>query len=98
MGEKKKISQIFTNLNPLTLLFILVIVVAILTHFIPAGQYERVVDPATGKTIVQPGTYHHVEGEAATPISVMLSFDAGIQKAAPIIAFLLLIGGALERV
>lgn len=95
MGEKKKISQIFTNLNPLTLLFILVIVVAILTHFIPAGQYERVVDPATGKTIVQPGTYHHVEGEAATPISVMLSFDAGIQKAAPIIAFLLLIGGAL---
>lgn len=97
MEEKKegRITKFFSNLHPLTLLFVLVIVVAVLTFFIPAGTYDRVNDEASGKTIVVPGTFHRVEQNPATPITILLSFDKGIQKAAPIISFLLLIGGAL---
>lgn len=54
MEEKKegRITKFFSNLHPLTLLFVLVIVVAVLTFFIPAGTYDRVNDEASGKTIV----------------------------------------------
>ncbi|MFR4441456.1 MAG: hypothetical protein ACLT46_17470, partial [Hungatella sp.] len=92
MEEKKegRITKFFSNLHPLTLLFVLVIVVAVLTFFIPAGTYDRVNDEASGKTIVVPGTFHRVEQNPATPITILLSFDKGIQKAAPIISFLLL--------
>lgn len=93
--KEKGIKGLFTNLNPLTLMFALVIVVAILSHFIPAGEFERVLDPETGKNMVVADTYHRIESNAATFSTVMLSFDAGLQKAAPIISFLLLIGGAL---
>lgn len=97
MNNKKKLSltNIFSNLNPLTLLFVIVILVSILTHFIPSGEYERVLDEATGKTIVIADTYKFVEADKADLASMLMSFDAGIQKAAPIISFLLLIGGAL---
>lgn len=97
MHTKKegKITKLFSNLNPLTLLFVLVVLVAILSYFIPAGEFERIVDPVTGKTVVAAGTYHQIAQNAATPIDVMLSFDAGIKKASSIISFLLLIGGAL---
>ena len=89
-----RFTKFFEDLNPLTLLFILVIVVAVLTYFIPAGEYNRVVDEA-GKTIVEAGTYHKIERNPATPVTIMLSFNAGIIRASKIIAFLLLIGGAL---
>lgn len=97
MKNKKKIgfTNVFSNLNPLTLLFVIVILVSILTHFIPSGEYERILDETTGKTIVIADTYKFVEADKANLTSMLLSFDAGIQKAAPIISFLLLIGGAL---
>lgn len=92
--KEGKFTAFFADLNPLTLLFILVIVVAVLTYLIPAGEYDRVVNDA-GKTIVEAGTYHRIESNPATPVSIMLSFNAGIIRASNIIAFLLLIGGAL---
>lgn len=39
-------------------IFILIIIAAVLTYIIPAGVYERVKDPATGRMIVDPATYH----------------------------------------
>lgn len=90
-----KLKKLFSDLNPLTLLFVLVLMVAILSYFIPAGEFERIKDPNTGNTVVQAGTYHAIESNAATPVDVMLSFHAGINKASSIIGFLLLIGGAL---
>lgn len=40
--KRKKFTEFFNDLNPLTLLFALVIVVSLLTYIIPAGQFERV--------------------------------------------------------
>lgn len=92
---KSKFVKFFSDLNPLTLLFVLVILVSILTYIIPAGKYDTVKDEATGKTVVVQGTYHQIESNPATPVSVMMSFDAGLKRASTIISFLLLIGGSL---
>lgn len=93
--KENKFTKFFNDLNPLTLLFALVIVVSILTYVIPAGQFERVVDEATNRTVVVPGTFHTIESNPATPITILMSFDAGLKSASSIISFLLLIGGAL---
>ena len=95
MSQKEsKFSKFFTNLHPLTLLFVLVIVVALLTYIIPAGEFDRVVDE-TDRTVVVADSYHTIESNPASPITILMSFDAGLQNASSIISFLLLIGGAL---
>ena len=48
-----------------TILFVLIVVVAALTWIIPAGQYERALNPALGKEAPVPGTYTVVEFEPA---------------------------------
>ena len=96
MNQKEsKFTKFFNDLNPLTLLFALVIVVSLLTYIIPAGQFDRVVDETTNRTAVVPGTFHTIESNPATPITILMSFDAGLKSASSIISFLLLIGGAL---
>ncbi len=92
--KRKKFTEFFNDLNPLTLLFALVIVVSLLTYIIPAGQFERVADE-TGRMMVVPGTYQTIESNPATPVTVLMSFDAGLKSASSIISFLLLIGGSL---
>jgi len=44
-----------------TILFLLIVVVAALTWIIPAGQYDRALNPALGKEAPVPGTFHYVE-------------------------------------
>ncbi len=43
------------------LLFLIIVVVMICTYLIPAGVYDRFVDEATGRTLVDPATYHRVD-------------------------------------
>lgn len=93
--KENKFTKFFNNLNPLTLLFALVLIVSLLTYIIPAGEYDRVIDEESGRTLVVPGTYHTIESNPATPITFFMSFDAGLNSASSIISFLLLIGGAL---
>ena len=40
----------------------ILLVVVGLTYIIPGGEYDRVIDPANGKTIVLPDSFHFVEG------------------------------------
>lgn len=42
-------------------IFTLIVIAAILTYIIPAGVYERIKDPITGRMVVDPTTYHLVE-------------------------------------
>ena len=44
------------------------LVVVGLTYIIPGGEYDRVIDPANGKTIVLPDSFHFVEGNAQTSL------------------------------
>jgi uncharacterized ion transporter superfamily protein YfcC len=71
-----------------------VIVAAALTHILPPGEYDRREDPATGRMVVVPGSYHAVEANALGILEIGLAFPKGIIEAASVIAVILLGGGA----
>ena len=48
------------RLNPFVLLVSFVLFAAALTWVLPAGQYERRQDAATGRSVVVPGSFHSV--------------------------------------
>ena len=84
--------------HPLTLLTACIIVGAALSWIVPAGQYERRDDPATGKRIVIAGTYHHVEPNPVGPFGALLAVPHGLADAASVVFFVFHVGGAFTVV
>ncbi|MEM4913600.1 MAG: hypothetical protein QW579_05295 [Desulfurococcaceae archaeon] len=78
------------------LLFLVLVFVAILTWILPAGEYERVKDPKTGRTVVVPGTYKHVEPRPLGVFDVFTSIIEGLIDAADVIFFIFVIGGLIQ--
>ena len=85
-----------------TIAFALIILFAILTWIIPSGQFERTtIDTAAGtREVAVAGSYHEVEKIDADGNDLRQGVDAvlmaptrGIQNAADVVAFVLLIGG-----
>ena len=84
--------------HPLVLLFACTVLAAVLSHLVPAGEFDRRKDPASGHTLVVPGSYHRVP---ATPVGVFQTFIAvpqGMGKASDIIFLIFLVGGAFSVV
>lgn len=81
------------------LIFMLIMVVVVLLSFvIPAGQFERTIDPTTGQAIVNPDVFHYVADENKTPITFLGFFQAihdGIVAGGDIVISLLLISGVI---
>jgi uncharacterized ion transporter superfamily protein YfcC len=84
--------------HPLALLVGCVIAAALLTWVLPAGQYERREDPATGRSVVVAGTYARVAQQPIGPMGAATAIPKGIVDAAPVIALILLIGGGFTVV
>ena len=69
------------------LLFLIIVICTILTWVLPAGEFDRAVNEATGRTVAVAGTYHAVE---ASPVNVFEMFQAiynGFNDAAGVIFF-----------
>jgi uncharacterized ion transporter superfamily protein YfcC len=79
---------------PLVLLVACTLVAALLSHVLPAGQYDRRDDAATGRRVVVAGTYHAVPAQPVGPFQAIVAIPDGIIDAASVIAFVFLIGGA----
>jgi uncharacterized ion transporter superfamily protein YfcC len=58
------------------LLFGLIVLAAVCTWVLPAGQYERVVKD--GRTLVDPASYHEVPRSPAGIGDVFLAFPRGL--------------------
>ena len=80
--------------HPLVLLIAAVGVAALLTWILPAGEYDRRDDPATGRRVVVAGTYHSVARAPVGPFAALVAIPRGIAEAADVIALILLAGGA----
>jgi uncharacterized ion transporter superfamily protein YfcC len=85
-----------------TILFFLIIVVAILTWIIPAGQYERVFNAVLDREAPVPGTYHTVASTPQglwevlmAPIAGLYDPRTGKANAIDVAVFVLVIGGFL---
>ncbi len=85
-----------------TILFALIIAVAIATWFVPAGQYERVENEDLGRMVPVPGTYQVIESQPQGFFDIILAPIAGFYdpvsyeaRAIDVALFVLVIGGFL---
>lgn len=80
--------------HPFLLLLGAVFVAAALTWVLPAGQFDRQLDPATGREIVVAGTYRTVDAAPVSIMSAVLAVPRGIVVGADVILTILMVGGA----
>lgn len=84
--------------HPLVLLTAGVILAAAASYVLPAGEYERRDDEATGRVVVVAGTYEEVEPNPVNLFDAMVALPRGMADAAEIIFLVFLIGGAFTVV
>ncbi|MCY4648219.1 MAG: YfcC family protein [Gammaproteobacteria bacterium] len=84
--------------HPLVLLTAGVILAAAASYVLPAGEYERRDDEATGRVVVVAGTYEEVEPNPVSLFDAMVALPRGMADAAEIIFLVFLIGGAFTVV
>lgn len=63
----------------------ILVLTVLLTYLIPAGEYSRVLDPATGRMVVIPGSFHFTKGKQAGLFGVFLALQKGYVSAAGIL-------------
>lgn len=80
--------------HPLVLLLGGVAVAAVLTWVLPAGEFSRRDDEATGRRVVVPGTYHVVPASPVGPFAALVAVPRGFVDAAEVVAVVLFVGGA----
>lgn len=80
--------------HPIVLLLGAVIIAALFTWILPAGEYARQADAATGRQVVVAGTYHAVERSPVGPLATAVAVPRGFIEAADVIICVLLAGGA----
>ena len=75
------------------LIFVILIICAVLTYIVPAGQFETAVNES-GRAILIPGTYQRVE---QSPVNLYQFFNAipsGLVSMASLIFFVMIAGGS----
>lgn len=90
---KEKPKKTLKAINPMLFLVVILLLVAVLSYVLPAGSYDRVYDEATERDLVDPDSYHSVDRNPTTVFGLLMSVTLGMQNAAYIIFFLLIIGG-----
>jgi uncharacterized ion transporter superfamily protein YfcC len=84
--------------HPLTLLVGCLLVAALLTWVLPAGQFERREDAATGRNVVVAGTYARVEAQPVGPLQALVAIPRGMADAASVIFYVFLVGAGFTVV
>ncbi|HEX7090752.1 MAG TPA: Na+/H+ antiporter NhaC family protein [Longimicrobiales bacterium] len=84
--------------HPLVLLVAGILIAAGATWLLPAGQFDRREDAATGRIVVVPGTYHAVEPAPVGLFDAMVAIPRGAAQAADVIFLVFLVGGAFTVV
>lgn len=77
--------------DPMVLIFSILVVAAIMTHVVPAGEFER--QQVEGITRIVPGSFHTVEGSPADPLDVFVAVPRGMVEAAQYLFIVFIAGG-----
>jgi uncharacterized ion transporter superfamily protein YfcC len=84
--------------HPLVLLSACILLAALLSYVLPAGQYDRKEDPVSGKKVVVPGTYHSVPAQRVNLLEALVAVPKGMVDAASVVFLVFLVGGAFTVV
>lgn len=90
---KKRFSKMKAP-NAIVIIFIMIVVAAILTYIIPAGQYSDMVDPSTGRTVTDPNSYVRVDQNPTGFLQIFMSIPQGLISGISIMAIVLVYGAA----
>jgi uncharacterized ion transporter superfamily protein YfcC len=84
--------------HPLVLLSGCILLAALLSYVLPAGQYDRKEDPVSGKKVVVPGTFHRVASQRVNLLDALVAVPKGMVDAASVVFLVFLVGGAFTVV
>ncbi|MDO7875668.1 YfcC family protein [Hymenobacter sp. ASUV-10] len=84
--------------HPLVLLVSFIMLAAALSYVLPAGKFDRRKDAATGREVVIPGSYHHVEATPVSPLDMLVDIPKGLAEAGAVVFLIFLAGGAFTVV
>lgn len=88
----RKFKKKITIPHTFTIIFLLIVIIAILTYIIPSGEFKRI--NVDGRMVVKPGTYHQVDSNPQGIQDVFMAPINGFVDAAEVVGFVLLVGGA----
>ena len=80
------------ELNIFALLMSILVIGAVMTYIVPAGQFER--EEVNGRNVIVSGSFSYIDSTPIGPIELLSSIPAGMVESAGIIFFVLIIGGA----
>lgn len=78
--------------DPIALIFYMLIIAAILTYIVPAGEYTREI--INGRTIVEANSYHTIQQNPISPFDIFTSISRGLVSAG-IYSFIVFVTGGL---
>jgi uncharacterized ion transporter superfamily protein YfcC len=84
--------------HPLVLLTLFIILAAALSYVLPAGQFARRPNAATGREVVVPGSYQRVPSTPVSPLQVAVAVPKGLADAGAVVFLIFLAGGAFTVV
>ncbi len=79
--------------HPLVLLVGCVVLAAALTWVVPAGEFARTQDAASGREVVVPGSWRSVSPAPVGPFGALVAIPRGMADAAEVIFLVFLVGG-----
>lgn len=94
--QKKGIS--FSNIqipHTYVIIFTMIIIAAIMTYIIPAGEYSRIKN-AAGVTMVNPSSFKFTEQHPAGLMGIFSAVPSGLKATASLVFFLFIIGGVFQ--
>ena len=68
----------------LVILLFIIAVATICTWLVPAGSYDRVLDAASGKEVIDPNSFHYLEKTPVGPFAMFVNIEQGLIEAANI--------------
>lgn len=80
--------------HPIIILLFFIFLAGLSTYLIQSGTFDRVVDEATGREVVIPGSFRQIEDVNVSLSDMLLAIPAGIIARADVLVLILLLGGA----
>lgn len=81
--------------HPFAILFAVILLTALSTYIIPAGEYERATNEE-GQTLVVDGSYQEIASNPAGFMDIFNAIHGGLSAAAGIVFFIFIVGGAFN--
>lgn len=91
MKEKKRfqLPHVFVLLSSVAL------IISVMTYFLPAGSYERVVDELSGRTVVVADSFQFMKNSPVSVMQFLTAYSKAFVNSASIIFMTLVVGGAV---